>query len=273
MAGSITSGSIAMHLGVVVKPVKKPLVWLSQKCFLAAYDSSNAHYWKCKGARARWRRLGGLIECDAELIRLTSDTGTPRYLLAIRAAPGTPLRRVEIIVKVKNSRTNRKTRIVIKDLGQAPATIELPSLTSEAISSDDNAVEPYEAIYLLLVEAISVKGAHLAIGEKIVGRLTPIYPDSSTDEFVAHWGRYWHVGRINEEKHRLKSYLFLKIVMSAGQLWRPLTGRRVIFQLLANKFALSLAFWSRNLVSARQMSNALLAGEEHHSSMAADPSR
>ena len=272
MAGSFLNSSITMGLGVFVEPVKKPLAWLSQKLFIAAYDASNAHYWQREGAQAGWRRLGGLIECDACLIGVVSNAGPPTYLLAIRAAPGTPLKRAEIIVKVKNAQTSRKARVVIEDLGQVPVTTELPSLTSAATLSNDNAAEPYEAIYLLLVEAISTKGAHLAFGKKIVGRLTPTYRNSLTDEFVVRWGRYWHAGRIDEEKHRLKSYLFWKIVMSAGQLWRPLTIRRAIFQLLSNEFALSLAFWSKNLVSARQMRNALLASEEHHSSMAANPS-
>jgi hypothetical protein len=35
---------------------------------------------------------------------------------------------------------------------------------------------------------------------------------------------------------------------------------------------LSLTFWSKNLLNARQMRKALLAGEEHHSSMVEHPS-
>ena len=274
MVGSLSPLRNAMDLGVFVEPVIKPLAWLSKKFFLAAYDASSAYYWQHEGVHTDWRRLGGMIECDAGLIGVVSDTGPPSYLLALRAVPGTPLKRVEIIVKAKNSLASRKARIVIEDLGQVPVALELPSLPSAAVPLNDNAVEPYEAIYLLLVEAISTKGAHLAFGKKIMGRLTPKYRESLNAEYVMRWGRYWHVGWINEEKHRLKIDLFWKIVMSAGQLWRPLTIRRAIFQLLTNEFALSLAFWSRNLVSARQMksANVHLDNEKHHSAMTAEAS-
>ena len=272
MAGALPYGGNAMGLGVFGEAVKKRIALLSQRLFLAAYDASNDYYWQRQGAQAGWRRLGGLIECNAHLFGVFSNAGVPNYLLAIRAVPGTPLKRVEIVVKAKNSLTSRKARIVIEDLGKVPATCELPSLPPPVVPLNGNAVEPYETIHLLLVEAVSERGAHLAMGKKIMGRLTPAYRESLTEEFVARWGRYWHVGLINEEKQRLKSHLFGKIVLPAGQLWRPLTIRRSIFNLLTNELALSLAFWSRNLVNARQMRNALLTGEEHHSSMVEHPS-
>ena len=100
-----------------VEPVKKPLAWLSKKFFLAAYAASSAYYWQQEVVNTDWRRLGGMIECDAGLIGVVSDTGRPSYLLALRAVPGTPLKRVASIVKVKNSLSSHKARIVIEDLG------------------------------------------------------------------------------------------------------------------------------------------------------------
>jgi len=107
------------------------------------------------------------------------------------------------------------------------------------------------------VSVIDHKGRECVTGRKIADIFRPGFSDCRGDQFVVRWGRYWNTLEIDRQKQQMRNHWFLTLVKSAGQLWRPLTLRRIAFRILASPPALSAAFWWHNLFHARGIRAAL----------------
>lgn len=230
------------------------LDWLTRKSFLEAYRLSTRHYWQQHAAGASWRRLGGLVEYDTRLISMLSADSGPFPLIAVRAAPGRRFARVKLTVVAKHAGVVHRDTAVVSDLADSPVLVGVPAIPwVSAPCGEGQTAEPKGSLYIKLTEAVDADGCPV---EGIAGMsdiFRPRVMRASPDEFTGRWGLFWHTALIDREKRKLMDRCYLRLVKSAGQLWRPLRWRRTAYGLLTKGPFVSLAFWSRNLVNAKRL--------------------
>ncbi len=243
---------------------------LTRLLLLSAYEASDDAYWASQTTRHGWRSLGGVVEYCPDLMAVRQDGGTPVYLLVLRAAPNTELERLTIKLKVKKSGQIHQQRIPIRRLSTVPVRIALSGLPLKPRASYAASGRRFGDIYIKLEQAIDNYGADPVAGRKIAEIFAPGCMHLPPLSYVERWGQYWNIDAINREKERLKTRLYRRLIQSAGKLWRPLRVRRAAHRVLTNRFGLSLVFWSRNLVYARAIRDAIAqAGRPGHTMAAA----
>lgn len=230
---------------------------IERRLFLAAYRASNTAHWLRQPEHAGWRPLGRLIEYDTQMMTLDSDDGEPLCLLNLRSRRGHSYDRVTLKISVKKAGTIHQDTVTVRQLDRSPATVALPALPVKRGPSGRPHSRPFADVFIKLVSVIDHKGEEFVTGKKIADIFRPSFSDCRADQFVVRWGRCWNTVEIERQKQELRNRWFLRLVKSAGQLWRPLTLRRAAFRILASPPALALTFWSRNLFDGRGLRSAL----------------
>ena len=246
--------------------IQKTADWITKRVFLDAFIASDEVAWQRDDAAHAWCALGRCVEYSKAFVAIANDARPPVYLAMFKAAVGFRLRRVTVKIKVKQAGVIHEQCITLDDLGRRPvrkALDEIPLKPKRATSKQGTKLGD---VYLKLVSAIDEDGVELVQGRKVATIFSPICTVSSLHQYAVRWGQYWNVDEIERAKQLEKNRLYQCLVQSAGQLWRPLRLRRLAFYGLTNPVALSLAFWSRNLVAAREL-RALLAGQQQLTSM------
>jgi len=240
-------------LSGVVQPVAR---WMGQRLFLAAYEASNTAHWRYYSAQAGWQDLGGILEFSTEFL-VTREKGELVYLMAFRADPERPLRRVTISVKARKSGVIHQEYIRIEGLDGMPVRKALTAIPLNRQPGSEIYGHRSGHLYIRLVEAVDADGVDLVSGDRVSVRVRPVCVDAGNHLYALRWGQYWNVDAIDLQKNALKSYWFRRTVKSAGRLWRPLRFRRALFRLLTNDVSLSVAFWSKNLFDASGLRESL----------------
>jgi hypothetical protein len=239
---------------VLARYARTRLDRLTKKSFLEAYRLSTRHYWQQHAAGASWCRLGGLVEYDTRLISMLSADSDPFPLIAIRAAPGRRFARVKLTVVAKHAGVVHRDTAVVPDLADSPVLVGVPAIPwVSAPCGEGQTADPRGSLYIKLTEAVDADGCPV---EGIAGMsdiFRPRVMGASPDEFTGRWGLFWNTALIDQEKRRLMDRCYLRLVKSAGHLWRPLRWRRAAYGLLTKGPLVSLAFWSHNLVDAKRL--------------------
>jgi hypothetical protein len=239
---------------VLARYARTRLDWLTKKSFLEAYRLSTRHYWQQHAAGASWCRLGGLVEYDTRLISKLSADGEPFPLIAVRAAPGRRFARVRLTVVAKHAGVVHRDTFVVPDLTDSPVLAGAAAIPwVSAPYAQGQTADPRGTLYIKLAEAVDADGCTVEGIEGTSDIFRPRVMGASSDEFTGRWGLFWNTALIDQEKRKLMDRWYLRLVKSAGQLWRPLRWRRAAYGLLTKGPLVSLAFWSRNLVSANHL--------------------
>ena len=252
-----SSVSPIVDLSNAPRRFKNPVDWLTKSLFLSAYEASDAFFWRQHGSHGRWRDLGGLLEYDPKFIAVTPAGASPDCLISLRATDCVTFKRIVLMIKVKRSGVIIEEMLCLENLGSQPVRKALSIVSQRPNRPSGGQAVKFGEVYIKLVEAIDGEGADLANGKKIGDIFRPTCTDSPYQPYVKRWDQYWNIEEFNAEKQKLKNLWFQKLVKPAGQLGRPLTARRTVFRLLTNELALSLKFWSQNLINARQIRGSL----------------
>ena len=242
----------------------------TKKFFLSAYEVSDDAYWQRHGTERGWQSLGGVIEYLPEFLAVTQDDDVPVYLMTFRAAPNVDLKRVRIKIKARKSGDTHQQEMSIDRLCRTPVRKALTEIPLRPKPSNGAQGRKLGNVYIKLVEAVDSDGVDLAKGKKIADIFIPTRKDSTHQRYAKRWGQYWNVDEINLQKHNLKSRWYRRLVQSAGQLWRPLRGRRAAYWILTSRLGLSVAFWSQNLFDARGIQASVAHVEDHRRSSQRD---
>ena len=224
-----------------------PVRWLRGNLFLANYQRSDADYWQQHRWAGQWRPLGRLLMYRSVLIGMRSDA-TMMLLFTLQATQGWKLKlaRLELTIK-RNGNINRQM-LVVRNLEDKAATVAL-----QDIMIDMGPLEPLERasmgqVLIKLLELRDSEGNDV-LGRKKVTLFKPMIEIYNGREFKRLRGKYWNVELIRAEKHRLKNEWYRRLVKPAGQLWRPLRVRRVLYRIVTNEWALSIQYWMRILTT------------------------
>ncbi len=226
---------------------------VTRRLFLAAYEVSDDAYWRNCATRHEWRSLGGIIEFSPDFLAVSDERSTPVYLMSIRAASNTDLKRVSIKVKAKKSGVIHEHQITQDSLCGVPVRKALSSIPLKPKSSKGADWHKLGDIYIKLSEAIDSDGVDLVKGKKIADIFPSTGTDSAPHSQVERWGQYWNIDAINVRKDDIKTRYYRELVQSARQLGRPLTLRRMGYRLLTGRLGLAVAFWSQNLWNAEDL--------------------
>jgi hypothetical protein len=240
------SRSVLTPLGGIVSGARKRL-------FLAAYQASDRRYWEHRESRSDWHRVGAAVEYDSQLIAVRADAGSPVCLMNLRTVTGLELRCVKLKVVAKTAGVIYQDTIVIERLGHMPVTKALTGIPLPVDADRIRASRLGGEIYIKVVSAVGHDGSDLVAGKKMADRFRPTLRECPNDEYVECCDQYWNIDEIHHEKQNLRHQWFKKILQPAGQLWRPLTVRRIVFWAFTNACALELGFWSKNLFNAKQI--------------------
>lgn len=241
---------------------------LTRRLFLQAYEVSDDMFWRREGMPHHWRSLGGLVEFADDFLAVAQENGDSDYLATFRAATHADLKHVILKIKVKKRGQIYEQRIRLDRLTTVPVRKALNDLPLRPKWAKTTRGAKLGDVYIKLVAAIDSDGVDLVGERKIATIFGPTCTFSSLHRYAKRWGQYWNIDEINRAKQRLKNDLYRSLVQSVGQLWRPLRLRRTAYWLLTNPFALSVAFWSSNVVDAQGLR--LEVGAEH---VATDPRR
>ena len=182
--------------------------------------------------------------------------GLTHYLMALRAAPNVDLRRVTLKVKVKKSGDIYQQEITIDRLRRIPVRKALTGIPLKPRPKKSVQGRRLGKMYIKVVRAVDGDGVDLIGSRKLTDIFESSYSESPLHCYVGRWGQYWNIDQINLEKQKLRTRCYRRLVQSAGQLWRPLSGRRSLYRILTCDLGLSLAFWSRNLCKAKAIGDA-----------------
>lgn len=227
--------------------------FVTRRLFLAAYEVSDDAYWRNYATRQEWRSLGGIVEFSPDFLAVSGERSSPVYLISIRAASNTHLKRVSIKVKAKKSGVIHEQQITQDGLCDIPVRKALSSIPLKPKSSKGTDWHKLGDIYIKLSAAIDSDGVDRVDGKKVADIFPSTGTDSAPHSQVERWGQYWNVDVINAEKDDIKTGYYRELVQSARQLGRPLTMRRMVYRLLTGRLGLALTFWSQNLWNAKGM--------------------
>lgn len=246
-----------MEISLSLGFLKKPLELATKKIFLKAYQVSDDYYWEHYRLGKTWRELGPDIEYDTHLATIFSNDKLPLSYIVLRSRNGTKHKKVTLKVEAKDASVDYQETIVVYGLDEKPIIKSLPSIPLKSMWVARGGIKtPYNNIHIEIIEQINEEGVDLIENRKIEDYFIPTYTEILNSEFVKRWDYFWNVDEINWQKQKIKDYLFVKLIFSAGPLWRPISPfspRAIIFKGLSSKPALSIAFWSRNLICAKQI--------------------
>lgn len=224
---------------------------VTRRLFLRAYEISDDAYWRRFEAPQQWQNLGGIVEYSDAFLAVTRDNAEPVYLLSLRAASHAVLRRVSVKLKVKKAGQIYEEIITIDHLDDVPvrkALLEIP-LKPKRLNHTKGA--KLGDVYIKLREAIDSDGEDLVKGRRIATIFGPTCHVSALDHYEQRWDQFWNTDQITLARQLIKSQWYRRLVQSAGQLWRPLRVRRLLYLMLTNSAALSVQFWAVNLFGAK----------------------
>ena len=248
---------------------QKAADYVTKKFLLSAYETSDDAYWQRHGTRSGWQSLGGIIEYLPHFLAITDEGDRPVYLFMLRAAPNLDLKRVKIKIKVRKAGEIHEQTICVDRLGRVPVRKALDEIPLRPKPSSKQG-RKLGNVYIKLVEALDGDGVDLVAGAKIASIFSPGRIESANHRFAKRWGQYWNVDEINIEKNDFKTHCYRRLVQSAGQLWRPLRGRRVAYSIMTSDLGLSVAFWSQNLFDAKGLRASMSDVVSQHKSMKRD---
>ncbi len=245
--------------------LKKARDYLGKRLFMAAYEVSDARYWQRDGAPDDWRSLNGVIEYLPHFTAVT-DGAAPVYLLTFRAASGRELSRVSLVIKVRKSGEIHRQAISVDRLGAVPVRMALDGIPLRPKGTTAQG-QILGKVYIKLAEAVDSDGVDLAKEARITDIFTPVRMEFPNQRFTERWGRYWNTDGIDLEMNNYRTRCYRRLVQSAGQLWRPLRGRRAAYAVMASRPGVYWAFWSRNLFDAKGLREAMAQQDNEHDSM------
>jgi hypothetical protein len=241
--------------------LRKPLDWATKKLFLSAYQASDEYYWQRSGLGVSWRPLGQHLEYDTLLASIFSNEKMPLSYISIRAKKGAVFKKATIKFEAKGHIVSYQDTIAIYDTGKTPIIKALPSIPLKSLWITRGGIRtPYKDVSIELIDLYGADGSNLAEGSRIVDSFTPTYTELLSSKFVKRWGYWWNVDEINWQKQNARDLIYMKFLFAADRPWHPLPSwhpRRVLFILLANRFSLSLIFWSQNLIHGEKIRNAI----------------
>ena len=234
---------------------------LTRRLFLEAYEVSDDTFWRQQAEPHRWRSLGGLVEFADDFLAVAQEEDESVYLATFRAAAHADLKCVVLKIKVKKHGAIHEQRIHLDRLTTVPVRKALDGLPLRPKRAKSNRGAKLGDVYIKLVTAIDSDGVDLVGQQKIATIFGPTCTFSSVHRYARRWGQYWNVDEINRAKQLIKNDWYRRLVQSVGQLWRPLRLRRTAYWLLTNPLALSVTFWSHNLLHARGLRAFIVARE------------
>jgi hypothetical protein len=238
-------------IGPVVRAAEAMTDKVTRRLFLRAYEISDDAYWRRFEAPQQWQSLGGIVEYSDAFLAVTRDNADPVYLLSLRAASHAVLRRVSVKLKVKKAGQIHEEIITIDRLDDVPvrkALLEIP-LKPKRLNHTKGA--KLGDVYIKLREAIDSDGEDLVKGRRIAAIFGPTCQVSGLDHYEQRWDQFWNTDQITLARQMIKSQWYRRLVQSAGQLWRPLRTRRLLYVMLTNSTALTVQFWAGNLFGAK----------------------
>jgi hypothetical protein len=236
--------------------------WMTRQLFQSAYQHSNHAFWRQPSVSPRWQSLGDLVDFGVELLAVTEHGAKPVYLLTVRSGSHALLRRVKLKVKVKKRGQLYQQTVTIKQLDYMPVRKALNKIPLRPKRLHSNKGVKLGDVYIKLVEAIDADGEDLVMGRKLATIFGATCTTAATSHYELRWGQYWNVDQINLAKQQIKSLWYRRLVQSAGQLWRPLRLRRLLYWLLSDPLSLSIAFWSGNLFTGSAIAEQVSPGRE-----------
>ncbi len=258
-----------IHFDLSFGAAQKAADHVSKKFFLSAYETSDNAYWRRHGIRSGWQTLGGIVEYLPRFLAVTEDDDTPVYLFTLRAAPNLDLKRVTLKIKVRKSGEIHQQTITVDGLCRIPVRKALNGIPLKPKPSSTRGSK-LGNVYIKLIEAVNGDGVDLVAGSKVADIFSPERMESPNHRFAKRWGQYWNIDEINLDKNNFKTHCYRQLVQSAGQLWRPLRGRRLIYSIMTGRLGLSLVFWSQNLFDAKGMRDSMSDVVSHQKSMKRD---
>jgi hypothetical protein len=120
-----------------------------------------------------------------------------------------------------------------------------------ALRRSDRTASPKGSLYIKLLEAVDANGRRVAKLKMPSEIFRPAWTETPPFDLKERWGQCWNMELMEKDRQRLMNQWYSKLVKPAGQLWRPLTFRRALYALMTKGPAMSLAFWSRNIVCAK----------------------
>ena len=256
-------GEKMINVSISPRVIDGILGWFTKKLFLSAYQASDDAHWQRQGTHGSWQSLGGVVEYLPDFLAITQDEEDPVYLLTLRAAPNVDLKRVTVRIKASKAGGIHQQDISVDRLCSIPVRKAITEIPLKPKRSNTTQGHKLGNVYIKLVEAVDNNGFDWVKGRKVAEIFSPTYMGSAHHRYAKRWGRYWNIDEINLAKHQLKTGYYRKLVQSAGQLWRPLRGRRVAYSILASDYGLCLAFWSRNLFGAKGI-HASIEQDDHN---------
>ena len=257
------------HFDLSFGVAQKAANYVSKKFFLSAYEASDNAYWQRHGIPSEWQSLGEIVEYVPRFLATAEGDDTPVYLFMLRAAPNLDLKRVKLKIKVRKSGEIHQQTITVDSLCRIPVRMALDDIPLKPKPSSSRGCK-LGNVYIKLVEAVNGDGVDLVAGSKIADIFTPDRMEAPNHRFAKRWGQYWNIDEINLEKNNFKTYCYRRLVQSAGQLWRPLRGRRLVYSIMTGRLGLSLVFWSQNVFDARGIRDAMSDAVTFQKSMKRD---
>jgi hypothetical protein len=233
---------------------------LMRRLYEPTYAAADARYWQGRPDLRVWDRLGDHIEMARELVAVELSDGGPVYLLSLRGTGDRVLRGVALKLKVKKRGELFTQTIEVGRLGVQPLHIALTDIPLRPKRLEHNRNSRLGDLYVKLVDAIDPELGSLVDGRRIATILHPSCSVAVADHFVQRWGRCWNIDAIERVQAQVRVSWYHRIVQSAGQLWRPLRARRLLYHLLANPLALTVQFW---LIALRRDADPLAFTPSH----------
>lgn len=234
--------------------------WVTRQFFESAYRLSDDAYWHQNPGSPRWQSLGELLDFSVDFLAITQEGEKPVYLLTVRSGSHALLRRVTLKVKVKKRGRLYQQTIKVDNLDFIPVRKALNGIPLRPKRAQSAKGVRLGDVYIKLVEAIDADGDDLVMGQKFATIFGATCTVAAFSQYERRWGQYWNVDQINLAKQHIKNLWYRRLVQSAGQLWRPLRLRRLLYWLLSDPLSLSISFWSSNLFTAGGMAEQVGAG-------------
>jgi hypothetical protein len=235
--------------------------WVTRQLFQSAYRLSDDAFWQQRQEQTRWQSLGELVDFCVDFMAVTQEGAKPVYLLTLRSGSHALLRRVTVKVKVKKRGKLYQQSITVDNLGYMPVRKALNGIPLRPKRLHSTKGVKLGDVYIKLVEAIDADGEDVILGQRFASIFAATCTVSSLSHYELRWGQYWNVDQINLAKQQIKNFWYRRLVQSAGQLWRPLRFRRLLYWLLSGPLSLSISFWSGNLFSATALADQLDPGK------------
>ncbi|WP_042269607.1 MULTISPECIES: hypothetical protein [Burkholderiaceae] len=261
MEPSVSVASIAVKstVSAIWSLLKKPLELVTQILFRAAYELSTRHK-SYRDVKGLWLdELGDYFSYSVNWRKVFLGKKQEACTLWIKAKEGRSFKRVTLCVTASLETLRYQSTVVLYDVGETPTVAAVPSIPLRQVEVRGNMVHvPYDTVRIELKELINEDGEPIPLPRDVsdyghpFDNLEAAMGLRKSDVF--RWGKWWNLDFLESEKHEFRVNYRGMAFLSEFH------GQRVAhawYSLLAwlskRDWFLEVCFWSRNLVTAKQL--------------------